>query len=394
MNLPDNQSKSDTPEALIARLIYPETPSEDFLSTVSSPGIMESLSIEMLQSEGVYPLFCHRLKQTYHSPETTKNNDLAKTNPLFSKSIKAGYQSIAQELDMDFGLEKTLHSINDFSPLLLKGVVMSHCFYEHPHLRPMDDIDLVIPDKSAGAVQTRLIKKGFKLLNNSFDDIVMNQFIMTNKLSGGSTIALDIHTRVFNRPGMRDLLNYDEILSNARKIQIAGQTALVPCAAHCLIHAALHLMAHHQNSRKLIWLYDIYLLEKSLGDEEIERLLAYSSKKRIAFILVCALERCHRFFPLTGLKLLPKLKEQVKQQINIEHPSTIALTDASLVDRLKSDWKAASGVKVRLKWLKAHLFPSYSYIRKKYNVSAFPLVWACYVWRIVHGTVKLFRTRS
>ena len=224
--------------------------------------------------------------------------------------------------------------------------------------------------------------------------MVMNQFIMTGKLSGGSTIAIDIHTRLFNRPGMRDLLNYDEILSSARQMKITDQTALAPSTEHCLIHAALHLMAHHQNSRKLIWLHDIWLLTRSLKKEDTKRLLAYTSRKRIALILVCALEGCHRLFPLVDLKLLNKLKEQAEHQENTEHPSTIALTDSSLTDRLKTDWKAISGVKTRLKWLKGHLFPSYSYISKKYNVDAFPLVWACYVWRIIHGSVKLLRSRS
>ena len=361
-----------------------------------NPDSMEGLTLVNLES---VPLSKRRSDALREATQLLKGRDdpelRAPLDALEQKSASHYEANNLRDLSADdrkalLALENALGSIDDYSPVLLKGIIMSHCYYEHPHLRPMDDIDLVIQADSVESVQSRLMAQGFELPNSSFGNMVMNQFIMTGKRPGGSTIAIDIHTRLFNRPGMNDLLSYDEILSSARQIMIADQTALAPSTEHCLIHAALHLMAHHQNSRKLIWLYDIWLLIQSLEKEETERLLAYSSRKRIALILVCALERCHQFFPLANLELLNQLKEQVEQQKNIEHPSTIALTDSGLTDRLKSDWKALSGFKTRLKWLKGHLFPSYSYISKKYNVSAFPLVWACYVWRIIHGSVKLF----
>ena len=99
-------------KALIARLIYPETSIQDYLSTISSPGFLDSLSIETVKSEGVYPLLCHRLKQIYHSLEASKDNASVKNHPLFVISQKAGYQHIARELDMASGLENALRSLN------------------------------------------------------------------------------------------------------------------------------------------------------------------------------------------------------------------------------------------------------------------------------------------
>lgn len=79
----------------------------------------------------------------------------------------------------------------------------------------------------------------------------MSQFILTKELPSGGRLALDIHTQIFNGPALFNLLPYDTILEHTVKTEILKQSVLIPCPAHCLVHAIIQLMAHHKNSRKL-----------------------------------------------------------------------------------------------------------------------------------------------
>jgi hypothetical protein len=275
-------------------------------------------------------------------------------------------------------------------PVLLKGIVMAYQYYQQPWHRPMTDVDLLIPESTTEVVKNTLVENGYKLVSSNSGDIVLTQFSCTKRLQNDLTLNFDIHTRLFNRPGMHYLLEYGELRTNARQVNIFEQTALVPCPSHCLLHACLHLMAHHENSRRLIWLYDIKLILDQFTNEDRVQLLEFTQSRKIAKVVLTAIDACNTVFPVHIQDIQASLEQQVKDQAENAHQATDLLFKQSPAALFLSDWKQIKGIRNRFKWLKEHLFPKPEYIRQKYGVESGPMLLIFYVWRIVKGSVRLF----
>ncbi len=189
---------------------------------------------------------------------------------------------------------------------------------------------------------------------------------------------------------MHDLLTYQELCANAITREFQGIKVLTPSTAHCLIHAALHLMAHHANSRKLIWLYDILLLGSELDAHgETGLLLEYARRMKISSVVLAAVDACQEVFGLPQSELQQQLRDQSRAEALNQHPASILLQPASQAQTLLMDWKQIKGRKNRLSWLREHLFPPIQYMKYRYKVNSIPVIWLCYIWRIIRGSVRL-----
>ena len=300
------------------------------------------------------------------------------------------HQGAASELLLSDELGQILEKLQDLEPIMLKGFVLANFYYPYPHLRPMDDIDLVVPGDNVDAIRGQLLDNGFTVQNSVFGDMVLPQFICTKSLDGQAVLALDIHTQLFNRPGMHNLLTYQELCANAITREFQGIKVLTPSTAHCLIHAALHLMAHHANSRKLIWLYDILLLGSELDAHgETDLLLEYARRMKISSVVLAAADACQEVFGLPQSELQQQLRDQSRAEASNQHPASILLQPANQAQTLLMDWKQIKGRKNRLSWLREHLFPPIQYMKYRYKVNSIPVIWFCYIWRIIRGSVRL-----
>jgi hypothetical protein len=280
--------------------------------------------------------------------------------------------------------------LSKHEPVLLKGAVMAHQYYQQPYHRPMTDVDLFIPENIVEVVKKDMVGNGFNLVSSNAGEMVLTQFSCTKKLHNGLTLNFDIHSQLFNRPGMHDLLGYIEIRAAALRANIFGQAALVPCPSHCLLHACLHLMAHHENSRRLIWLYDIKLILDKFTDQDMLQLLEFTHSRKIAKVILTAIDACDTMFPIPVQELRAELEQQTGDQAGNVHPATDLLLEHTPAAILLSDWKQIKGMRNRLKWLKEHLFPKPEYIRQKFGVKSSPMLLIFYVWRIMKGSVRLF----
>ena len=88
--------------------------------------------------------------------------------------------------------------------------------------------------------------------------------------------------------------------------------------------------------------------------------------------------------------ILLELKTQAEQESGNEHPATRLLVSQSEAGNIAGDWASLNGFSERMTWLSKRLFPSRKYMEARYKVHFPPLLWGCYLWRIVRGSVRLF----
>ncbi len=348
------------------------------------------LDIDQAEFHGVLPLLQFKLAQLEKEQKADQKIDRS----IIDRITRYSHHCAASEMQLAAGYKHALTLIESHDPVILKGAVMAYHYYPQPHHRPMVDVDILIAENTGEIIRKLLVENGFDLVSSNAGEIVLTQFSCTKMLSHCLTLHLDIHSKLFNRPGMHDLLDYDEIRAEARRITVYSQEFLVPSACHCLIHACLHLMAHHENSRRLIWLYDIKLILEKFTEIDREQLLAFTHSKRIAIVILTAINACNTVFPLGRVALNSELERQSNDQAENAHPATRLLHKHSPATLLLSDWGQIKGMENRLKWLKEHLFPKPEYIREKYGVQYSPLILIFYVWRIIGGSVRLFTRKT
>lgn len=347
---------------------------------------INTIDFDRAEQHGVVTLLEQKLShlQKYTESEKITNQDLGNKLKDFARL------SAANEMHIALARNIALKALENYHPILLKGTVMANQYYAKPYHRPMGDVDILIENDSVESIRSILLSNRFTLESSNFGDKVLRQFSCIKALDNEINLHFDIHTQLFNRPGLHNLLSYQELKKYSVRLNLGGQIVLVPSAAHCAIHACVHLMAHHANSRRLIWLYDIKLILESFTDEDKEYFLDFVEINKIARIALSAIEACHRQFPLKNQEIFSSLVRLDKSQQGDFHPATNFLLDSSQVKILLGDWSQTHGMRNRIKWLREHLFPHPPYIQEQFNVRSTPMIIAFYIWRILRGSVKLF----
>ena len=352
---------------------------------------VSSLNYQMLEESGLTTVLQDKLAVLCKLESTEAAPQLMIDQTDLDRLNRAAHHRVAAQLQLETEFANVLKLLEPFTPIFLKGFAMAYKYYPEPYHRPMVDVDILISSDHAKDIRDVLQQAGYTLLQTNFGEIVLSQFSCIKDIGGSQKLHLDLHTRLFNRPTMIDLLTSEEIFQNKQTISINGQSAWIPCPAHCLLHAALHLMAHHHNSRRLIWLYDIKLILEKFNESDYSALYQYTHNKLIAKIVEVAVQSALERFPIPGNDLVKNLSQQSLQQQNKNHPSTAYLMTNQSKDSIFLDWKHMKGTQLRLSWLKEHLFPGSDYIKSKYGIKSKLLIVFFYVWRIIAGSVRLLK---
>ncbi len=285
---------------------------------------------------------------------------------------------------------RVLQILNNDEPLVLKGEAMAYACYRQYQERPMTDLDILVKDNRFKSISNSLIETGYRRADSSSGDLVMPQISFSKKLTRSVTNVLDVHTALFNRPGLQNMLDYEELLIGA---QLGKHPAgLIPSLGNLLIHASLHLMAHHFNSRRLIWLYDIKLLLENMSDDDNQHVISFCQRHRLAAAILKAVEASRLVFPSEYCALSDQLKMQAAEQ-TVPHIATGLLKAESQSSLAIQDWNSLRGIRQRLAWLRQHLLPAPDYMMRRYNLVSKWRLPFYYLWRILRGSVKIFGSR-
>ena len=180
------------------------------------------------------------------------------------------------------------------TPLVIKGAHLQWTHYGTPELRPRTDTDLLIAERDAATTRLVLESLGYQPLAHVTGDVAFTQFHHWRDDGAGARHALDVHRRVANPRAFAGALTFEEMTAERIPIPELGPNAWGPCSVHALLLAAIHRTAHHANSDRLIWLYDVRQLCASLTAEDWSRLVVDAMRGGVAPYVGSALARAGR----------------------------------------------------------------------------------------------------
>ncbi len=341
-----------------------------WLSDPLPPGAPDEDVIALAESEGVLLLLADRCRIRALMPELRA---AAAMEELKARELRAVLTLLAGE-----GID----------PVLLKGAALARTHYRRPELRPRADTDFMITEGAREHATRVLARLGYRRAAEIDGDLAVGQFHFWKTDRHAVSHALDVHWRVSNVRVFADALSYLELRRDAVSVADLGPHAWAPSPPHALLIACIHRIAHHDDTRHLLWLYDVHLLARSLASGQGDAFTALAAATRMRAVCASTLRLSQEAFG--GLH--PVWMAALSREDGVDEPSRAFVGGGwRRAEILLSDVTATPGWAGRLRLLREHLLPRLSYMRARYPVWPAALLPAAYVHRVLCGLPRWLR---
>ncbi len=166
---------------------------------------------------------------------------------------------VAANLHLEHELTRivTLFNRQRIPVMLLKGAALNRTIYDHPNMRPMADIDLLVRPadvmRAMGLLSENGCRKGVSLVR---DDFFPRYYYETEWfVESARPVRIDLHARPLRPMRLARLMPDDALWHDAAAVRVGQATAFIPRRESMLIHLAAHAAYH--GCERLIWLYDM-----------------------------------------------------------------------------------------------------------------------------------------
>jgi len=302
---------------------------------------------EICQWEGVSPLLYKKLN---------KHRELKTVFPQeFLDKLKKAYiwTKIQNKLFLD-----EIKRLSKNAPLLLiKGAALLMVVYDDYALRPMEDIDIIVREDNLEYVHKVLINDGYRLIKTEYSK-------WDRRLGSGRTYVKELITI--------DLFTHLEALyigaNKSRQLFLnavqIGDNLFILATEDLILHCLIH-MANHHFFYRLIWLYDVKEIIQKLS-VDWDRVLIKLKKVNFPFLITEGLREVKEIFSLDIPSDILKARE-LKRNCYInwikKYHGRIKIADNI------SSFLSIPGIKNKLVLLFSALFPSYQYLRVRFQTS-------------------------
>ena len=338
--------------------------------------------LEAAERHGVLPLVAHQLHRT---------NSLARWPGALQESFRqAARHAVVLEEMRRPELEHVLTAMAaaNVRLLLMKGAGVAYLHYPSPFLRPRSDTDLLIEKDNVAVVTRVMTELGYRRSTLTSGDLVMPQRPFVKRDRSGVVHAYDFHWKIANPQPFAEALAFGELMKRSIAIAVLGAHARTLGPLDALLLACIHRVAHHRDSGRLLWLYDIHLLADEMNRNAFESFAALAAQKRVAAACAASLRLAQRWFQT---KLPRDLVEALAARASAEPSAAYLGGQLRPVDILWSDLGLLGGWRAKCRLLRQHLFPPAAYMLERYASSNRVLLPALYARRILQGAGKWFR---
>lgn len=275
--------------------------------------------------------------------------------------------------------------------LVMKGSHLAYSHYPRPDLRARTDTDVLIREADRAAAEETLRGLGYVLNLSMSGDLVMPQRTYVRRRLGVASHLVDLHWKVANPQAFGGMLTFDELWPAAVPLPALGSSARGLSPVHALLLAAVHRVAHHEDSDCLVWLYDIHLVAGAFDARDWAAFVDLAADRGVAGICRVSLTRAAaRFETPVPPAVLAELGTRAAAG---SEPSAAYLKPRRRITVLADDVRLLPTWTARLRLLREHVFPPPAYMREVYApASAAPLP-VLYATRVARGARK-WLTRS
>ena len=267
--------------------------------------------------------------------------------------------------------------------LLFKGAHLAYSVYERPDLRPRLDTDILIDPADRERAYARLASLGYESPAQVTGAFVAHQAFYVKRQGTAEVHAVDLHWRISNPELFSRFVTLDELRSGERSLPRLSPAARGPAPVHALLIACVHRVAHHFDSERAIWLYDLHAIARGLTDPEWQHFVSLATDRKVAGICRTGLSRSMQLFGSTcPAWVLARLDAAAAAG---EPTAAYLAQDRRPVENFVADLKALNGWQARVRLMREHLFPSAEYMRRVYAPSSHAPLMLLYAWRAVRG---------
>jgi len=260
--------------------------------------------------------------------------------------------------------------------VLLKGLALEFTVYGNTGLRQMSDVDILISREQCMTARNILISNGYVSLPVKS---VIHKLILANTgkhlpslIKNGTSV--EIHNKLFG--GRKNVLTR-MLYETSYKIEIKGEEAYIPQPQIFFLYLVRHLYTHEMNNESQLRLYtDLVVLIEKYRDEIINYdLLTYASQAEMLEILACRLEPLR---DLWGISFPGWIDDFIDKWHNPDSINKFIFFLKSPKDNPPLD-KARfyrhiindiPGFHRKFLFLLGDIFPSVSFMKKRYNCTS------------------------
>ena len=271
------------------------------------------------------------------------------------------------------------------TPLIVKGTALAYSIYPSAELRPRSDTDLLIDADDIDRVRDALVPLHFHEALTSGDELGVRQrsFVRTDRF--GVVHAYDVHLDIANPAVVARALTYEEMRSRAMPLPRIAPEALAPSLVDSLLYACIHRVVHHHSSERLMWFYDVHLLEERLSPAEGDEFWGRANERRVVTICKATIEETAAWFG--GGELMKRAPSVL---VDVEPSSAFLDRDRSRGAVLASELAALTW-RERLRRLRQLAFPPAAFMMQSFGTTSRTALPLLYMWRGVRGVGRLFR---
>lgn len=188
--------------------------------------------------------------------------------------------------------------------ILLKGAGMAKAVYGNVAVRPMFDLDLLVPAAEVERARTVLAGLNYSMLSSEPWAGFSQRYghaMAYRRLSDGKKrpFHVDLHWGLLNAPYYGHIL-VEDWFARAQPARVAGVEALVPAPEDHLVYLCGHLALHHRYDPALFRYYDMAVLIHHTDDVlDWDAVVQRAVGWRLVIPLQRTLARLQEFWPQT-----------------------------------------------------------------------------------------------
>lgn len=358
----------------------------DVLCNKPTPPFPTNLSLsigaiqQIIRNQGIASLLYYHLK---------RSNSLSQIPSQLQDRLETEEkQSIAKELYRKKLNEVVFRRLKDrgIRFLLLKGEALAHSLYPESYLRTRSDADLLFENEADALLACNILQsEGYLKANTLSGKFVGYQFNCSKKIGSQFSHDIDVHHKISDYIWLSRKLPFDELFPASVEIRIDNIPLNTTGTVHSLIHNCIHRATNRTigQENRLIWLYDIHLLSKKMGEEEWSVLTDLTKQKSLAYIVYDALKKVNELFETPVPQKVVNDLQRAKEKENSPFGRTEKRWRLYLFD-----FRCNKGLKNKLTQLGEHLFPSTEYMKVKYDDSKTWNLPYYYIKRLISGLRK------
>ncbi len=342
--------------------------------------------LQMAEENGVAPLLYAAIKKSKHERDLPIDC-VERLRFAYLRSDTANWLALGELESLLAEFERVQIPV-----IVLKGGALVTTLYPESALRPMADLDLLIPHPQFARAEAVMFDRGFASpieMGEGYGPQLMNY--RGYERHGKNPAHVELHWHLFKSPYYCQRVPIEWFWERATEITIGSKRARAFSREAQFLHLAAHWALHHR-AEGLIWSYDLALM------------LARQSNQMDWDILLDSAER---------FGLIPALQQavaQVAQTWGISIPSDVS----TRLNAFRSGWRDRAAftmmtaqrdearflldafsqptvARMARFWIH-HLFPTRGYMRERYSIRDERWLPLFYIWRLIEGSWKMLRS--